>query len=148
LKIIFRTPVATSMQQVKLGFNRDLFEALSPPWVKVHLQRFDGCKVSHEVHLEIQNLWMRQKWVSVITAEESNERVWSFTDEGRLLPWPLTFWKHIHRVEILDDNSSLIIDDITFGCRSRVLEVLIFPFLWGTFAVRPRIYKKIFKGSP
>ena len=145
MKLIFKTPVDSSLEKVKFGFNRALFEALSPPWVSVNLLRFDGCKVSDEVQLEIKSLWMRQKWVSVITAEEETPRSWYFIDEGRVLPWPLKTWKHVHRVEVLDEKSSLIVDDITFGCGNTLIDLLIFPFLWGTFAVRPRIYKSFFK---
>lgn len=126
-------------------FGQDLFVYLKPPGVKLDLLRFDGCAVGDEVHLSLDFFLSTQKWVSVMTSEKHDEKEWSFTDEGQTLPWPLTSWKHQHRVVYLDDKSSKIIDDIHFGCAYSWMEGVIYPMLWTTFAIRPARYKKFFQ---
>jgi ligand-binding SRPBCC domain-containing protein len=89
----------------------------------------------------------QQKWVSVITHEMQDSGEWSFVDEGKIMPWPLATWKHHHRVVSLGDNSSKIIDDITFECAHSWMNVFMYPALWLTFAIRPHRYKKFFQGE-
>ncbi len=100
----------------------------------------------NEIHLELTTLGLKQLWRSLITEESQTEKEWSFVDEGKLLPWPLTQWRHHHRVVSLGESSSKIIDDINFECIHPGLNALMYPVLWSTFAVRPARYKKFFQG--
>lgn len=145
MKLIFRTPLSQPVEKIKEGFNRDLFIYLSPPLIPFDLKRFDGCMAGDEVHIELGVFPLRQKWVSLITFEETNQKGWSFVDEGKILPWPLTYWRHHHRVDRISDNESEIVDDITFKCSPFFLTPLIKPFLWALFSIRPGRYKKFFK---
>ncbi|RYY31690.1 MAG: hypothetical protein EOO04_00280 [Chitinophagaceae bacterium] len=43
MHIILRTPVRQSPDQVWAGFDRTLFDRLSPPFPPVDVVRFDGC---------------------------------------------------------------------------------------------------------
>jgi ligand-binding SRPBCC domain-containing protein len=145
VKLLFETDLAVSSQQVVAGFGKDLFLYLAPPGVKVSLKRFDGCKRGDEVHLEIDSVILRQEWVSLITANAESENEWSFIDEGKKLPWPLKFWRHHHRVLRTGDKTSRIVDDITFQCAFG-LDLVMYPLLWASFAVRPSRYRKFFQG--
>ncbi len=146
MKLYFETTVATPFETVKENFNEKLFSALKPPGIGFNIKRFDGVKKGDEIHLEI-NLpsLLSRKWVSVVTHEEGSGRAWSFVDEGKVLPWPLSRWRHAHWVVKLNDRHTKIIDDIYFECSPAFLGHSIRPILWSTFAVRPAFYKRYFK---
>ncbi|MES2527108.1 MAG: hypothetical protein V4598_08465 [Bdellovibrionota bacterium] len=146
MKLYFETTVATSYETVKENFNEKLFSALKPPGPGFTIKRFDGVKKGDEIHLEI-NLpsLLSRKWVSVVTHEEGSDRAWSFVDEGKVLPWPLSKWRHAHWVIKLNERHSKIIDDIYFECSPGFLGYNIRPILWAAFAVRPALYRKFFK---
>lgn len=147
MKMIFRTPLNLSVDEVKSKFNRELFEFLAPQWAAFNLERFDGCKVGDEVHIELSLLGMKKKWVSLITHEGEDSSGWSFIDEGKILPWPLSKWKHHHRVEKLSATSCEIVDDIEYEVKNPALEKIMYPVLWSSFAIRPDLYKKYFEGK-
>lgn len=146
MRLLFEVKISANFLKIKSLFNRDLFLSLKPVGVRMDLVRFDGCSPGNEVHLCLNSMGIKQEWVSVITSEKQNEKEWSFVDEGKLLPWPLASWKHHHRVLYLDDNSSQIIDDITFECVHSWMNALMYPVLWSTFAIRPARYRKFFQG--
>lgn len=147
MKLIFKTPINRPFEKVRDGFTQDLFIYLAPPLIPFRLKRFDGCKKGQEVHIEMSPLpCVKQDWVSVMTFEETNAQGWSFIDEGKVLPWPLNRWKHHHRVDRVDENRCLIVDDISYECAPAFLGPLIKPFLWMVFAIRPGRYKKYFQG--
>lgn len=144
MKILLVTKVTCPLARIKVGFSRELFLALGPPWVKINLKRFDGCKVGDEVHLEIKQGPLNQKWVSVISRAEETKGQWFFRDEGKVLPWPLKLWRHDHIVRRLSDTDSEIIDDITYD--AGVFNYVLYPLLRATFGIRPKRYKKFFEG--
>lgn len=147
MKLLFETRIERPFLEVKAGFNLDLFLTLKPPVVNFAVNRFDGCSPGNEVHVELGFLGKKQKWVSVITQEKQHEKEWSFIDEGKIMPWPLATWKHLHRVVSLDDKSSKIIDDITCECVHSWLNVFMYPALWFSFSTRANRYKKFFQGE-
>jgi ligand-binding SRPBCC domain-containing protein len=147
MKLLFETKIDNTIATIKSGFNLDLFVALKPPFMSMNVERFDGCSPGHEVHLAINMLGKKQRWVSVITQEQNDAKEWSFVDEGRIMPWPLASWRHHHRVVYLDDKSSKIIDDINFECTHSWMNKFMYIALWPSFAVRPRLYKKFFQGK-
>ena len=146
MNLLIETVVHRNWQDIKAGFNRDLFLSLKPPGVSLNLKRFDGCTAGDEVHLEMNTAGLKQLWISHITKDEQTESEWSFVDEGHKIPWPLKKWRHHHRVVSLDDKSSKIIDDISFECVQSWMNPLMYPVLWSSFAIRPARYKKFFQG--
>jgi len=146
MKLKFVTPVAQNYLKVKAGFTQDLFLSLAPPWAKVELKQFDGCKVGDEIHVEIKRPPLTINWVSLITKEETTDREWIFVDEGKKTPWPITHWRHLHRVIKITEDETHIVDDIEYSCSSPLLEKMIYPTMWATFAVRPSRFKEFFKG--
>ncbi len=145
MKLLFETPIERPYLEVRDGFNQKLFEVLKPPGVGLDVDRFDGCKKGDEFSLAISMMGQKQKWQGVVTADETTPDEWYFIDEGKVLPWPLTAWKHIHRVVKVSENSSKIIDDITFEVATPWLLPFVAPGLWLTFAIRPYKYQQYFR---
>ena len=106
MNLVFETEIERPFLNVKSRFNLDLFLALKPPMINIMVSRFDGCSPGNEIHVDLNTLGKKQKWISVITHEMQDDREWSFVDEGKKMPWPLASWKHHHRVVSLDDKSS------------------------------------------
>ena len=146
LSFTLSSPVKAPLSHIKEHFTSDLLLKLSPPFPQVSLERFDGCKKDDQVILKINLLLTKLTWSSVITAENDTPEEWYFVDEGHQIPWPLSSWKHIHRVISLGENSSKIVDDISFECVYSWMNPLFYPILWSSFSVRPSRYKKFFEG--
>ncbi len=145
MKLLFKTTIDLSFDKVQERFNRDLFVYLSPKLIPFELKRFDGTSKGNEIHIDLGIWILKQQWVSLITFEETNSSGWSFIDEGKVLPKPLVYWRHHHRVDKISETKSQIVDDIEYKCSVGWLTVLIKPFLWSVFAIRPGRYQKYFK---
>lgn len=145
MKIYFETPVEQSYEFVRDHFNEDLFTYLKPPGVKVDIERFDGCKKGDEVHLLLHTLGKRQRWVSLITDSGDDGQSWHFVDEGKVTPWPVSKWRHVHTVKKVSETSCLIIDDIEYDCSPSLVAPFAAPALWLSFAIRPYRYQKFFR---
>lgn len=149
-----KTRVTSSVQHVWGGFDRSLFDQLSPPFPPVEVVRFDGCLTGDIVHLRLNFLLFRQDWISAITDQQLIETANRtdeiyFIDEGTQLPFFLGHWRHRHRI-VRDtsansgDERSIIIDDITFRTPFRLTDYLFYPLLWLQFAYRQPIYRRVF----
>ncbi|MEM6299933.1 MAG: hypothetical protein AAF740_14690 [Bacteroidota bacterium] len=146
MKLEIRTKVNGSPEAVMAGFTRDLFEALSPPFPPVKVKTFDGSKTGDHVDLELNFIFFKERWLSVIIEDgEKNGGVY-FVDEGRELPFFLSGWRHEHRIEPDPDkaDSSIIVDSINFKTPIWLPEFLMLPALWGQFLYRIPIYKRFF----
>ncbi|PSL03437.1 SRPBCC family protein [Cecembia rubra] len=144
MKINISTQVQQDYLSVKEGFNENLFLKLSPPFPPVKLLRFDGSSKGDLVILELNFLFTRQKWVSEITAEQTNGNEFYFVDEGIELPFFLKKWKHKHRI-IRKGKQSLIRDEIEYEGHFGITTLLLYPVLYLQFLYRKPIYKKIFR---
>ena len=133
-----------SKDRIKQGFTKDLFLSLNPPFPKVKLLQFDGCKSGDVVGLELNFILFRQKWVSEIVEDDEDEQVWYFIDKGILLPFSLSFWEHRHIVES-GESGSLIIDDISFSTGYLITDLFLYPLLSLQFLYRKPIYRRWFK---
>ena len=127
-------------------FDLQLFETLAPPLVKMEIIKFTGSEKGDSVHIRFLKP-VSTEWKSEITASDITEKRASFTDEGSILPWPLSYWKHIHIVEKVTDNISRITDDIYFKGHNAFLTILLYPLLFLSFYPRKKIYRKYF-GNP
>ena len=145
MKILIKTQIDRDHNFVFSKFDEDLFRFLKPPLLKLEVKRFDGCKKGDEIHLAIGLGPMSMKWVSHITENSESDHENLFVDEGHILPPPLNYWKHIHRVIRIDDNLTEIQDDIEFSSGNAVLDRVIYPMLYFQFFLRKPAYKKFFK---
>jgi ligand-binding SRPBCC domain-containing protein len=136
------TPIQAPISHVKDLFTADLLLRLSPPFPRVSLQRFDGCKKNDNVILVINLLFTKVTWSSLITEDALTTDEWYFIDQGVKMPFGLRYWQHKHRVKKINDVSCEIIDEISFDTRDEFLNYLLFPFLWGMIFYRKPFYKK------
>ncbi|GAB3574007.1 hypothetical protein GCM10027345_07260 [Hymenobacter daeguensis] len=134
--------------EVLAGFTRALFVALAPPYPKLRVRRFDGCRTGDEVHIELDTLVKRLPWTALIVADgQEPDGTQFFVDEGRVLPPPLRYWQHRHRIEPGPHGGSIIVDDLEYRTASPLLDALIYPAMWAQFAWRRPIYRRWF-GKP
>ncbi len=140
------TKVRQPIHQVWAGFNRSLFDQLSPPFPPVEVIRFDGCQTGDVVHLRLNFLVSKQDWISDIVDQQTTDAEIYFVDKGRKLPFFLAYWHHRHRL-LRSGQQTVIVDDITFRTPTQLTDVLFYPLLWLQFAYRKPIYRRRFNGS-
>ena len=146
LTLKISTEVDGNFCAVFQGFSRELFLRLNPPLPPVNLLRFDGMAVGDEVHLELNFIFFRQRWISRITAFEQSENEIFFVDEGIQLPFFLQSWRHCHRI-VDRQGQATIIDEISFRSPNRLLSLLLLPTLYLQFFYRKPIYKRYFRDT-
>lgn len=143
MKLILKTNVKQSPQQVWAGFNQSLFEKLAPPFPRVRLLRFDGSTTGCIVAVELNFILFRQTWQSDITEHgETEQEIW-FVDQGSQLPFFLKFWRHRHRL-LQTETGTQIVDDIEYRTGSVAMDYLMFPLMWAQFKYRWPIYRRVF----
>ncbi len=133
-----------SKERIKQGFTRDLFLSLNPPFPRVNLFQFDGCKTGDQVGLELNFIFFKQKWISKIIEDNEDDRVWYFIDQGTTLPFFLKSWKHRHIVEE-SKSDSFIIDQISYSSGFWIIDIILYPVLLLQFLYRKPIYRKWFE---
>jgi len=146
MNIKFETTVQGHYLEVMKGFDRDLFEALKPKHGSMDIIEFTGSKKGDRVHIRFTSP-IKADWVSLITADGHDEQEAYFIDEGQELPFPLKYWQHKHIVRKIDEQTSLIIDDITFKAGNRLMSTAMYPAIYLGFAPRAKIYQNYF-GKP
>lgn len=144
MRIILKTNVQQNPQEVFEGFTESLFMKLAPPFPPVKLVKFEGSEVGNIVELELNFIFFKNTWQSLITAHEKTEAEIYFIDEGKKLPFFLRFWQHKHRI-VQHEAGSQIIDDISYRSPFWVLDYLLYPVMYLQFAYRKPIYKKSFR---
>lgn len=143
MNITIKTLVDQRLPEVIAGFNGDLFLKLNPPFPKVRLIQFDGCKTGDLVSLELNFLLFKQVWTSEITEDFSDSEQFFFVDQGVKLPFFFKTWKHKHILQVRDDKT-VITDDITYQTPSLLTDWLMYPLLYLQFLYRKPVYRKVF----
>ncbi|AHM61720.1 hypothetical protein D770_17340 [Flammeovirgaceae bacterium 311] len=145
MHLLLHTHVNQPLQKVADGFNEKLFQALAPPFPRLKLLRFDGSKKGDWVAMELHFGFMKQSWVSEITAHGQTANEWYFIDQGRKLPKPLRYWHHHHRLLALPEGGTRIVDDINYSSGNKLLDLALYPALMAQFLYRKPVYKKFFR---
>lgn len=145
MNLVIFTQVEKNHLEVKEGFTQDLFLSLNPPFPPVKLLQFDGCETGGKVALELNFILFKQKWISDITYDKTDASLFEFIDVGVTLPFFLKSWKHHHKVKLLPNGGSEIVDDITFKTPFILMDFLLYPTLYLQFLYRKPIYKRLFK---
>jgi ligand-binding SRPBCC domain-containing protein len=139
--------VSRNYKEVFEGFTESLFLRLNPPFPKVKLLKFDGCKKGDKVVIELNFLLFKQIWESdIIDFQESEQEIF-FIDRGNRLPFFLKEWQHKHRIVRIKgavENQTMIIDDIEYNCPFWLPSFLMYIPLYLQFMYRRPIYKKVF----
>lgn len=143
--LTLRTAVAQPPAQVMAGFTRELFIALAPPFPRLRVVRFDGCRTGDRVEIELDTLVKRLPWTSLITDDgELPDGTLFFVDEGQRLPPPLRYWRHRHLIQPGPNGSSVVVDALEYRTASPLLDALVYPAMWAQFAWRQPIYRRWF----
>ncbi len=146
MHVTLRTAVSQPPAVVMAGFTRELFVALAPPFPRLRLLRFDGCRTGDKVEIELDTLVKRLSWTSLITDDGVQpDGTYFFIDEGQILPPPLRFWRHRHLIQPGPNGGSVIVDALEYRTASRLLDVVIYPAMWAQFAWRRPIYRRWFR---
>ncbi|MCB0653029.1 MAG: cyclase [Saprospiraceae bacterium] len=146
MHIQLSTRVNGHYKNIITRFDRQLFETLAPGMAKMEIVEFTGSQKGDKVHIRFLSP-VKADWVSLITEDEINADEAYFTDEGTLLPFPLKYWKHKHIVRKITEDSSWIIDDITFEGRNILFTLLLYPAIFLGFYPRKRIYRTYFRNT-
>lgn len=144
MKLVTKTKVDSTKEKVWKGFDQSLFEKLAPPFPKARLLRYDGNKQGDIVDIELDFIFFKNKWTSLIIENAESHEENYFIDAGETLPFFLGFWKHKHRI-IGENSGAIIIDEVEFQAPIKWLSIFLYPAIWAQFAWRIPIYKKIFR---
>jgi ligand-binding SRPBCC domain-containing protein len=144
MKIILKTIVNQEFNRVADHFDRDLFEFLLPPRFVARLVRYDGSVPGSVVHIRFNFPWPSD-WVSKIITEKRDAGIYEFVDIGEQLPFGLKSWKHYHIVKKIDENNTLIVDEMLFSTGLKLFDFVVFPLLFTAFYPRKKQYKKYFE---
>lgn len=145
MRLLLTTALAESDPRVVLArFDEALFRALAPPFPRLRVDRFDGCRRGDVVAVTMDWGFGQQSWVSRITdTGQSDTEVW-FVDEGESLPWPFRQWRHRHVITADPARGGTVItDDLTYHTASPALDWLARPALWALLAYRKPIYRRL-----
>lgn len=135
-----------NFEEVFQQFDRDLFEYLTPSSSGTKVIEYTGSEKGDRVHLELL-FGLKLKWVSLITESARNEQKAYFVDEGITLPWPLKYWRHEHIVWANGQNKSTIHDQISYRTGTFLMDLLVYPALYGMFFLRKNKYREYFNGQ-
>ena len=144
MHVLIKTRVRQPLSTVWAGFDRSLFDQLSPPFPPVDVVRFDGCRRGDVVHPRLNFLLFKQDWISHIIDQQTSSDEIYFIDQGTQLPFFLRYWHHRHRLLRDPAGGTVVVDDITFRTPFRLTDYLMYPLMWLQFAYRKPIYKGVF----
>lgn len=144
MNIQLKTKVDGNYKDIIKQFDLELFEALKPKGAKMEIVEFTGSKKGDTVHLRFLSP-IKTEWISKITEDHEDDKEAYFIDEGVKLPFPLSYWRHKHIVKKITEDTSYIIDDMTFKGPFSLITLLLYPALYIAFYPRGRIYKSYFK---
>jgi len=144
MNVTLKTRVKGNYKKVIASFDINLFEALKPPTGEMEIVEFTGSQKGDKVHLRFIKP-IKAEWISDIVEDQITDNKAWFVDVGTLLPWPLATWTHRHIVEKIDENNSMVIDDMTFAGKNFLLTLLLYPAILIGFYPRKSIYKQYFE---
>lgn len=141
------TVVNSSLIKVAEGFDETLFLSLAPPFPKVKLVQFDGCKKGDLVKIQLDFMLFKSNWDAKITNDSMTDNEWYFIDEATQIPFPFKTWEHHHVVTKINDHSCIISDKIKYCTWNGVLDLLMYPFVLLLFKYRKPVYRRYFGTS-
>ncbi len=148
MDITVSIPIPYKANQVFNALNKDAFIALtsSAQFPKVKLVEYQGQAPGSKVHLELDFIFYRQPWISLISENQNvnGPGIFWFEDVGTVLPFPFKTWKHLHKVIATTDSSCVINEQVSFATGMKLLDFLLIPVVKKMFTNRKPIYLKYF----
>lgn len=146
MKFTINCKVFQNKEVVWSQFNESLLKKLSPPFPGFEILYYEGQKRGDKLAFELDFIFFKQKWESIILEDYLSEKENYFIDsDNGSLPMGLKKWYHKHRIIKIDNDYTLIKDEISFSTNSTILDSLIFPLVYSQFLLRIPLYKKAFK---
>ena len=142
MKIILKTPIKSNYKTVFQGFDEKLFNFLAFE-VQLKVLRFDGSKKGDVIELELIKP-MKGYWKSIITADDITDSKAYFIDEGVDLPMGLGSWKHQHIIEKVNEENCIIVDQIDYQAKLKLLTPFLYIPLYFAFLPRKKKYRAYF----
>jgi ligand-binding SRPBCC domain-containing protein len=139
-----KTRVKGQPKEILKRFTQELFLKTCPPLMTLEINRYDGNNLNDEIHLVSSFLGQYQFWLTRIVDRQIKEHRAYFTDKAVEMPFPFTYWKHVHAVEKIDDEYCYIIDDITYSCSNKLLTLTSYPIVYFMMFYRRPIYVDYF----
>lgn len=141
-KLKYENIVHYPLKFVLSHIGKDMFVALNPPWTSMKVIKFDGTKISDEVHLELNLGFKKAQWISKIVKSEISELEFSFIDLGvKMLPG-FKSWHHHHIFRKIDETKTLIQDEIAFETSNVLMDLVYYNAVNLQFLYRKYAYKK------
>ena len=138
------SPVNAGFQHVISRFDKDLFTHLLPSFPLIKLLLFEGTAVGNILRLRLYFSAWSMDWDTRIIERHANEKEVYFIDQGIRLPFFLVYWEHKHRI-IKKDQTTLIMDEITYRSGNALLGYLVYPILKASFVARKKGYRTFFE---
>jgi len=144
MQFVIKSILPFPLDDVWAHFNGDLMQELTPFPLRITLLRYDGQNTGDRFALRTGLPGLMAQWEGVITAHGQTPGSYWFTDRGTRLPFPLRTWTHTHIVRI-HSRGSVVYDAIEFSSGYRLLDFVLWPFLYPLFHVRKRKYLAAFQ---
>ncbi len=140
------TRVQGSHRDVFLKFDHSLLTQLTPPGIRMELLHAqEPSEPGAYIQLRVTILGIiRQNWENAFSHYALGELECHFVDEGRVMPFPIRYWRHDHRVLADGAHHAIINDDVTFKTGFFLLDWIMYPILWMQFRFRQPIYRRVF----
>lgn len=143
MEIRNKTKVKQSYEEVFAALDAEIFVRLAPPFPKVSLLKFEGCKKGDKIDIQLGFGLFKKIWKGEIVHFEHTAEHILFVDEGIQMPFGLKSWKHRHWFK-KDGEGTIIEDHITYTTNNKVLDVLVYPQFKSLILWRKPVYKKLF----
>jgi ligand-binding SRPBCC domain-containing protein len=144
MHIRLSTKVNGNYKKVMEQFERPLFEALKPAGLQMEIVEFTGSRKGDRVHIRLTSL-RKDDWVSLITEDGISEKEAWFVDEGTVMPFGFTYWRHRHIVQKHSETTSVIVDDLTFKAKNFLVAWFFYPVFWWGLYRRKKVYRRFFR---
>ena len=137
-------PVSLNASVVFDHLNERLFNELQPPSWLAEVKRNDGVAVGNEIwvqlHFPISGLWKTK------IIERKETAPFFFIDESTVqLPFGMRYWKHIHRVVPIDNQSCKIEEDVQWESSNPLIGFVLNLGFWFMMRRRRKTYQKYFE---
>ncbi len=139
-RVRVKTKVKAKAKDIIKSFDVDFFLKLSPPFLDVEVNQFDGYKTEDSIKITTNFLGYYQFWHNQVIDYFETDKEVSFIEQAIETPFPVTSWQHKHKIIQIDDEHCYIIDDVEYSCINFFFENMIYPAVFLTMYYRRPVY--------
>jgi ligand-binding SRPBCC domain-containing protein len=143
MRLVLHTRVSQPPDVVFPVFGDASFvESLAPRLMGVEVLEI-GLQLGDEISVRFKGLGPRGAWISkIVELERGDAAIW-FVDRSVETPWPFASVQHRHGF-VAEGTGTLLVDDVTFSGRPRIMGPLVYPLLRWSFGFRRHLYRQRF----